>query len=56
MRAGTAVPGTSNQEEEAGASVAENETQVAALDLLGKAFYPENEIAPRFPVERCVNH
>ena len=41
MRAGTAVPGTSNQEEEAGASVAENETQVAGLDVPRKAFYPE---------------
>ena len=41
MRAGTAVPGTSNQEEEAGASVAENETQVAGLDVPRKAFYSE---------------
>lgn len=55
MRARTAVPGTSNQEEEAGASVAENETKVAALDA-EKSVLPWKRNCSGFPTEYCVAH
>lgn len=52
MRAGTVVPGTSNQEEEADASVAENETQVARVRSGEKRSTLKRNCVP---VECCVS-